>query len=77
MCLESSNFSLGFVTTVHVRWYFLMCAFPYVCDGLDVVCTGFVVEDLCVHFNAMCLEPFHDGVVGWDAMVVRFGLKGV
>ena len=77
MCLEHSNLSLDFVTMVHVWWEFSMCAFPYVCDGLDVGCTGFVVDDLRVHFNATCLETFHDGVVGWDAMVVRFGLKGV
>ena len=70
MCLERSNRSLGFVMTVHVWWDFLMCAFPYVCDGLDVGRTGFVVEYLCVHFDAPCLEAFHDGVVGWDAMAV-------
>ena len=54
-----------------------MCAFPYVCDGLDVGRTGFVIKDLQVNFNAPCFEPFHDGVVGWDAMVVCFGLEGL
>ena len=77
MCLERSNRLLGLVATVHVQWDLLMCAFPYVCDGLDVGCTGFIVEDLRVNFNATCLETFQDGVVGWDAMVVRFGLKGL
>ena len=76
MCLERLNCLLGLVATVHVRWDLLMCAFPYVCDGMYVGCTGFIVEDLHVNVNATCLESFHDGFVGWDAMVVRFGLKG-
>ena len=64
MCLEHLNRLFGLVATVHVRWDLLMCEFLYVCDGLDVGCTGFIVEDLRVHFDATCLENFHDGIVG-------------
>jgi len=48
-----------------------MCAFPYVCDGFDVGCAGFIVKYLCIHFDAPCLETFHDGIIGWDAMLVQ------
>ena len=77
MSFERPNISLGLVAKVHVRWNFLVFAFPYFVDCLDVGCTGFIVKDLQVNFNSPCFEPFHDGVVGWDAMVVRFGLEGL
>ena len=77
MSFEGLNSSLGFVAMVHVRWDFLVFAFPYFVDCLDVGCTGFIVQDLHVHFIAPFFEAFHDGNVGWDAMVVRFGLEGL
>jgi hypothetical protein len=77
MCFECPDSSFGLVATVHVRWDFLMFAFPYFCDGLDVGCTRLIVEDLQVNLNALCFETFHDGIVCRDAMVVRFGLEGL
>ncbi len=77
MCFECPNSSFGFVATVHVRWDFLMFAFPYFCDELDVGRTRLIVKDLQVNLNALCFEPYHDGVVCRDAMVVRFGLEGL
>ncbi len=77
MCFECPNSSFGLVAMVHVRWDFLMFAFPYFCDGLDVDRTRLIVKDLQVNLNAPCFETFHDGVVCRDAMVVRFGLEGL
>jgi hypothetical protein len=77
MCFECPNSLFGLVATVHVRWDFLMFAFPYFCDGLDVGRTRLIVEDLQVNLNAPCFEMFHDGLVCRDAMVVRFGLEGL
>ena len=75
MCFERSNCTLSLVATVHVWRDFLMCALPYICDGFDVGFTGFVVQDLRVDRNAAICEALHDGVVGWDAMVVLFGVE--
>ena len=77
MRLESLNSSLGVVATVHARRDLLMFAFPYFGDRFDVCCTGFIVKDLQVNFNAPCFETFHDGVVGRDTMVVCFRLEGL
>ena len=75
MRLECLNSLLGLVATVHVQQDFLMFAFPYFGDCLDVCCTGFIVKDLQVNFNAPCFEPFHDGVVGRDLVMVCFSLE--
>ena len=72
MCLDRLDRSLGLVVTVHVGRDLLMCAFPYLCGGFDVGCAGFIVKYLCVHFDAPFLETFHDGVIGWGAMLVCF-----
>jgi hypothetical protein len=75
MCFECPNSSFRLVAMVNVRWDFLMFAFPYFYDGLDVDRTRLIVEDLQVNLNAPCFETFRDGVVCRDAMVVRFGLE--
>ena len=75
MCFECSNRTLNLVATVNFWRYFLMCALPYICDDFNVGCTGFVVQDLRVDRDATSFETLHDGLVGWDAMVVLFGLE--
>ncbi len=77
MYFECSNSLFSLVAMVHVRWDFLMFAFPYFCDGLDVGRTRFIVEDLQVNLNAPCFETYHDGVVCRDGMAVCFGLEGL
>ena len=77
MSLECLNRLLNLVAMVYVRWDFLMFAFPYLGDCLDVCRTGFIVKDLQVLFTAPCFETFHDGFVGRDAMVVCFRLEGL
>ena len=66
---------LSLVATVHVWLYFMVCALPYICDGFNVGCAGVVVQNLRVNRDATSLEPLHDGVVGWDAVVVLLGLE--
>ena len=41
----------------------------------DIGCTCFVVHDLRVNRDAASLEALHDGVEGWDRMVVLFGFE--
>ena len=50
---------------------------PTLGDAVDVCSTGFIVEDLCVDFEATRFETFHDDVVCWNAMVIRLGLEGL
>ena len=77
MSLECPNSSFGLVAMVHVRWDFLMFAFPYLGDCLDVCRTGFIVEDLQVSLELTVLKAFHDSVVGRDLVMVRFRLEGL
>ena len=77
MCLERSNRLLGLVATVHVKRDFLMFAFPYFGDCLDVCRTGFIVKDLQVIVDPMWFKAFHDGIEGWEPVMVRYSLEGL
>ena len=70
MRFEGADCAFCFVSAVHVRWDFLVCALPYLGDVVEVCLTCFVVHYLCIHSDAARLESFHDGVEGRDAMVV-------
>ena len=54
-----------------------MLAFPFVGDAVDVCGAGFIVKYLRVDRDILCLKPFHDDVVGGDAMMISFGLEGL
>jgi hypothetical protein len=71
------NSLFGLVAMVHVKWDFLMFAFPYLGDCLGVCRTGFIVDDLQVNVDPTCCKASHDGVVGWDLVMVRFSLEGL
>ena len=65
------------VAAVHVGWHELVGAVPGGRDGIAVGCAGFVVEDVSGHMETSRFEARHDVVVGWDAVVIVFGLEGL
>ena len=77
MGFEGPDVLFCLVVAVHIRWDLLALAFPFVGDAVDLRGPGFVVEYLRVDHDILCLKPFHDDVVGGDAMVISFGLEGL
>jgi len=74
---ECADCTFCFVPAVHVRWDKLMLAVPFMGDAVDVCSASFVVEDLGVNFEATRFEAFHDDVVCWNTMMIRFSLEGL
>jgi hypothetical protein len=72
--LERADGSFGFVATVHVGWYELVCTFMGF-DSQLVSFTGFVVQHLLGHMDVVGFEASHDFVVCGDAMMVGLGLE--
>ena len=68
--LECANHALGDVAAVHVWWYFLVLAFPFVSDVGDVCGACFIIEYLEVDGDATRLEALHDLVVCRDTVSV-------
>ena len=52
-------------------------AVPFFRDGSAVFCAGLVVKDLVFDGVAAVFEFGHDSSVGWDIVVVVFGLEGL
>ena len=77
MGFEGLDGTFYLVVEMHIRWDLLVLAFPFVGDAVDVPGAGFVVEYLCVDRDIPCLKPFHDDVLGGDAMMISFGLEGL
>ena len=75
MRFEGADCAFCFVSAVHVRWDFLVGAFPSFSDVVEVCLTCFIVHDLCIHCDAARFEPLHDDVEGRDAMVVGLECK--
>ena len=72
MCCEGADHAFGNVALVHVRWDFLVFAFPFVGDVGDEIDTTFVVKYIQLNCDASRSESLHDPFVGWDLMCVRF-----
>jgi hypothetical protein len=68
---ERADHALGNITTMHVRWHFLMCTIPFIGDVGDVSCTGLIVKDSEFYSDTTDLEALHDIIVSWD--VLRIG----
>ncbi len=68
--LECADHALGDVSSVHVRGYFLVLAFPFVGDVGNVCVTCFIVEYLEFNSDAARPEALHDVVVRWDTVGV-------
>ena len=77
MGFEGPDGMFRLVEAMHIRWNLLVLAVPFVGDAVDVCGAGFVVEYLRVNHDIPCLKPFHDDVVGGDAMMISFGLEGL
>ena len=75
MGFEGPDGTFCLVAAMHIRWDLLVLAFPFVGNAVDVCGAGFVVEYLRVNRDIPCLKPFHDDVVGRDAMMISFGLE--
>ena len=75
MGFEGPDGPFCLVAAVHIRWDLLMHAFPFVGDTVDVRGTCFFVKYLRANRNIPCLQPFHDDVVGGDAMMISFCLE--
>ena len=68
--LESADHALSDVAAMHVRWNFLVLAFPFDSDVGNVRGTCFIVEDLEVNGDALSTETLRDPVVRRDAVRV-------
>ena len=61
---------------MHVQGNQLELALPGVRDGVLVGCTGLVVEDLEINRKPLGRQMGHDGIVGFDAVLVASGFEG-
>ena len=77
MCFEGADHALGNVASVHIGRYFLVFAFPFVGDAVDVGGTGLIIKDMEVDGEAACLHAFHDGIICGDLVCIGLGFEGL
>ena len=77
MSLEGTDSTFGYVATMVIGGYQLVCGCPYVGDVSAVFLAGFVVEDLLVDDMAVSLDAGHDVSVGRYAVAVLSCLEGL
>ena len=77
MRLEGADGTFGYVATVEVGGYQLVCGCPDVGDVSAVFLAGFVFEDLVVDDVTASLEAGHDASVGRYAVAVFSCLEGL
>ena len=77
MSFEGVDGTFGYVATMDVGGYQLVCGCPDVGDVLAVFLAGFVVEDLVVDDVTAILEAGHDASVGRYAVAVFLCLEGL
>ena len=70
MSFEGADGTFGYVATMEIRGYQLICGCPYVGDVSAVFLAGFVVKDLVVDDVNASLEAGHDASVGRYAVAV-------
>ena len=54
-----------------------MFAFPLVSDSVDVGGFGFIIKDMEVDGESVCLHAFHDGIVRGDLVCIGLGFEGL
>ena len=77
MSFEGADGTFGYVATMDIGGYQLVCGCPYVCDVSALILAGFVVEDLVVDDVTAILEAGHYAGVGRYALVVFLCLEGL
>ncbi len=77
MVLESPDYTLSPVATMHVWGHQLKLGLPDDSDGMLVGCTSLVVEDLEINCKTSGCQRGHDGIVGGNAMLVAPGFEGL
>ncbi len=75
--LECANGVLRFIAAVHVRRDKLKLGVPLEGDGFLISGAGLIVQDLEVNSKAAGRQPYHDGIVGSNAVAVIPGLEGL
>ena len=73
---EGADGSFSDVVVVDIRRDELEVAVPVFNDGVAVIGTSFVIEDLEVNAVSFVLEASHDGVVGRNTVVIVAILEG-
>ena len=77
MSFEGADCTFGYVATMHVGGYQLVCGFPDGGDVLDLFLACFVIEYLVVDDVTASLEAVHDASVGRYAVAVFLCLEGI
>ena len=77
MSLEGADGTFGYVATMDVGGYQLVCGFPDVGDVSAVFLAGFIFEELVVDDVTTSLEAGHDASVGRYAVAVFSCLEGL
>ena len=77
MSFEGADGTFGYVATMDIGGYQLVCGCPYVCDVSALILAGFVVEDLVVDDVTAILEAGHDESVGRYAVAAFPCLEGL
>ena len=77
MIFEGADSTFGYIETMDVGGYQLVCGCPDVGDVSAVFLACFVIEDLVVDDVTASLEAGHDAGVGRDAVAVFPYLEGL
>ena len=77
MSFDGADGTFGYVATMDVGEYQLVCSRPYFGDVSEVFLAGFVVEDLMIDDVAARLEAGHDAGVGRYAVAVFSCMEGL
>ena len=77
MSFEGADGTFGYVVTMDIGGYQLVCGCPDVGDVSAVFLAGFVVEDLVVDDVTVSLEADRDASVGRYAVTVFLCLEGL
>ena len=75
--LKGLDGTLGKVAAKNVWRHELVGSFPITCDGMNELCTRFIVKDMVTYSVPACLKMGHEMHVGWNAVSVIAGLEGL
>ncbi len=75
MALESANSTFSLGLAMHIWWDKLEFCIPLEGDGFFECHTGLVVKNLEVNQKTPGCQACHNGIVGYNALAVTFGLE--